>query len=94
MIEAISGIATYFGLERTRPSPRNKSMRESRVYYDHLAGDHAAAIFDYFVAEEIIVRDDDAIRLGQAGASFFAGVCIDLSGLGKSRQPMCRACLD
>ncbi|GAA4127215.1 ArsR/SmtB family transcription factor [Aminobacter aganoensis] len=94
MIEAISGVAAHSGPQRARPGPRDKSMREARVCYDHLAGDHAVAMFDRFVAEEIIVQNDDTVRLGPAGAGFFAARGIDTSGLGAARRPMCRACLD
>lgn len=94
MIEAISGVAAHSGPQRARPGPRDKSMREARVCYDHLAGDHAVAMFDRFIAEEILVRDDDTVRLGPSGASYFAGVGIDTTGLSNSRRPMCRACLD
>ncbi|WP_269930811.1 ArsR/SmtB family transcription factor [Aminobacter sp. HY435] len=94
MIEAISGVAANAGPQRARPGPRDKSMREARVCYDHLAGDHAVAMFDRFVAEEIILRDDVTVRLGPVGAGFFASVGIDTSKLGLSRRPMCRACLD
>lgn len=94
MIEAISGVAANSGPKRARPGPRDKSMREARVCYDHLAGDHAVAMFDRFVAQGVIVRDDEAVRLGPSGASFFAAVGIDTSKLSTSRRPMCRACLD
>ncbi|MEJ6781754.1 ArsR/SmtB family transcription factor [Aminobacter sp. Piv2-1] len=93
MIEAISGVAAGSGPQRARPGPRDKSMREARVCYDHLAGEHAVAMFDRFVAEEIIVHDGE-VRLGPAGPAFFAAIGIDTSNLGASRRPMCRACLD
>lgn len=94
MIEAISGVAAHSGPKRARPGPRDKSMREARVCYDHLAGDHAVAMFDRFLVDEIIVRNGEEIRLGPAGPGFFAAIGIDTSGLGRSRRPMCRACLD
>ncbi|MEO5325919.1 winged helix-turn-helix domain-containing protein [Mesorhizobium sp. CC13] len=94
MIEAISGVAAGSGPQRARPGPRDKSMREARVCYDHLAGEHAVAMFDRFIAEEIILNHDDEARLGPAGASFFAAIGIDTANLGSSRRPMCRACLD
>lgn len=94
MIEAISGVAESSGPRRARPGPRDAAMRQARICYDHLAGEHAVAMFDRFVAEEIIVRADDTVRLGPKGASFFAAAGIDTSALDASRRPMCRACLD
>jgi DNA-binding transcriptional ArsR family regulator len=94
MIESISGVAASTGPQRARPGPRDTSMREARICYDHLAGDHAVAMFDRFLAKGIIARDQDEIRLGPSGASFFAAVGIDTARLGIERRPMCRACLD
>ena len=94
MLEAIMGVAAGAGPARTRPGPKDAGMREARVCYDHLAGAQAVAMLDRFVADAIVLRDDEHIHLGPAGPSFFAAVGIDTSSLGSSRRPMCRACLD
>lgn len=94
MLESIMGVAAQAGPTRTRPGPKDVKMRQARVCYDHLAGEQAVAMLDRFVAEEIVVREGDAIRLGPMGHSFFSDIGIDTVGLGKARRPMCRACLD
>lgn len=94
MLESIMGVAAQSGPTRTRPGPKDVKMRQARVCYDHLAGEQAVAMLDRFVAEEVVVRDADAIRLGPAGQSFFSGIGIDTDRLGNARRPMCRACLD
>lgn len=94
MLEAIMGVASGAGPQRTRPGPKDTTMREARVCYDHLAGEHAVAMFDRLIERDAIVRDGDAVALGRAGASFFAARGIDVSGLAASRRPVCRACLD
>src|SRR5262245_58003005 len=93
MIEAISGVAANAGPQRARPGPRDASMREARVCYDHLAGEHAVAMFEHFLARDILESDGHAIRIGGEGSSFFAAVGIDLSGLTAGRRWVCRACL-
>ncbi len=94
MLEAIMGVAAQAGPARARPGPKDVKMREARVCYDHLAGAQAVAMLDRFVAEEVVVREGEAIRLGPSGPAFFAGVGIDVAGLSNARRPMCRACLD
>lgn len=92
MIEAITGVAEAVGPKRVRPGPRDGAMRVARVCYDHLAGQQAVAMLDRLVDKNILVRDDQEIRLGPSAASHFAAIGIDVYT--KPRRPVCRACLD
>ncbi|KRB29508.1 ArsR family transcriptional regulator [Mesorhizobium sp. Root695] len=92
MIEAITGVAEAVGPKRVRPGPRDGAMRVARVCYDHLAGEQAVAMLDRLVAKNVLVRDEQEIRLGPSAASHFAAIGIDLYT--KPRRPVCRACLD
>lgn len=94
MLESIMGVAETVGPQRVRPGPREATMREARVCYDHLAGDHAVAMLDGFFARNILTRDGEHITMGKAGPSFFQAVGIEPDALKKSRRPVCRACLD
>ncbi|MER8447476.1 winged helix-turn-helix domain-containing protein [Mesorhizobium sp. M1066] len=92
MIEAITGVAEAVGPKRVRPGPRDGPMRVARVCYDHLAGEQAVAMLDRLVAKNVLVRDEQEIRLGPSAASHFAAIGIDVYT--KPRRPVCRACLD
>ena len=92
MIEAITGVAASVGPQRVRPGPRDAAMRVARVCYDHLAGEQAVAMLDRLVEKEIILCNDQEIRLGPSAASHFAAIGIDVDA--KPRRPVCRACLD
>jgi DNA-binding transcriptional ArsR family regulator len=94
MLESIMGVAEIAGPKRARPGPRDASMRDARVCYDHLAGDQAVAMLDGFLAREILTGKDGHIEIGKAGANFFADAGVDLSALPGRRRPVCRACLD
>jgi DNA-binding transcriptional ArsR family regulator len=94
MLESIMGVAETAGPQRVRPGPRDASMREARVCYDHLAGDQAVAMLDGFLARSILARDGERIAMGEAGPSFFRAIGIEPDALKKSRRPLCRACLD
>lgn len=94
MLEAIMGVAASVGPKRARPGPREPAMREARVCYDHLAGEHAVKMMDTFLARDILVRDGREIRLGPNGRSHFTAVGIDVEKLAPSRRPVCRDCLD
>ncbi|ESZ23237.1 MULTISPECIES: winged helix-turn-helix domain-containing protein [unclassified Mesorhizobium] len=92
MIEAITGVAEAVGPKRVRPGPRDGAMRVARVCYDHLAGEQAVTMLDRLVAKNVLVRDEQEIRLGPSAASHFAAIGIDVYT--KPRRPVCRACLD
>jgi DNA-binding transcriptional ArsR family regulator len=94
MLEAIMGVAASVGPKRARPGPREPKMREARVCYDHLAGEHAVKMLDSLLGRKILVREGKEIRLGKAGASHFAAIGIDVGAEQKSRRPVCRDCLD
>ena len=74
MLESIMGVAATVGPQRVRPGPRDKPMREARVCYDHLAGDLAVAMLDGLLAKGVLVRTDDAVRLGDLAQPFFASL--------------------
>jgi DNA-binding transcriptional ArsR family regulator len=94
MIEAITGVAAIVGPKRVRPGPREATMREARICYDHLAGEQAVAMFDGFLARGILAEKVGGVGLGKAGNGFFEAVGIDPISLAKGRRPLCRTCLD
>lgn len=94
MLEAIMGVAATFGPKRARPGPRDATMREARICYDHLAGEHAVAMLDRFLERGIVVRDGEGLALGKPGAGFFEAIGIDAGSLAGARRPVCRTCLD
>ena len=94
MLEAIMGVAASVGPKRTRPGPRDATMREARVCYDHLAGDHAVAMLDGFLERGVLRADGDQIRLGKSALSHFAAIGIDTAACEGQRRPACRVCLD
>jgi len=94
MLEAIMGVAAKVGPKRARPGPREARMREARVCYDHLAGEHAVNMLDSLLGRKILVRDGGEIRLGRGGAAHFAAIGIDVDEAASSRRPLCRDCLD
>jgi hypothetical protein len=69
-------------------------MREARICYDHLAGHHAVAMLDGFLARGVLIADGGEIRLGESGPPHFAAIGIDTEAFRKQRRPVCRACLD
>jgi DNA-binding transcriptional ArsR family regulator len=94
MLEAIMGVAEAVGPKRVRPGPRDAAMRQSRICYDHLAGDRAVAMLDRFLDRGLIEAEGDGIRLARSAGPHFAALGIDTFALAAQRRPACRTCLD
>jgi DNA-binding transcriptional ArsR family regulator len=94
MLEAIMGVAATLGPKRVRPGPREATMREARVCYDHLAGEHAVKMLDGFLARGFLRADGGDIQLSEQGMAHFSAIGIEVGSAGKSRRPVCRTCLD
>ncbi len=94
MLEQLAVIANRAGAAPLVVGPRDAQLREARVCYDHLAGEHAVAIMDGLLARGALQYDGPRLGLGNHAARTFAPLGIDVAALGASRRPPCRACLD
>ena len=94
VLEALMGLAARAGHSRMRPGPREPALREARICYDHLAGDLGVAMLDGMVGRNLIRCEGETLGLTEAGEAFVGDLGIDLAGIGGSRRPLCKACLD
>ncbi|MBI3436565.1 MAG: winged helix-turn-helix transcriptional regulator [Proteobacteria bacterium] len=93
-LEGLMELASRMGRLRTRPGPRDQSMRNARVCYDHLAGALGVRLHDALIEQGFIVATRDGLGLSSAGRSRFIAEGIDVAMLEKTHRPLCRACLD
>lgn len=94
VLEALMGLAAGSGHLRTRTGPRDAALRKARVCYNHLAGDLGTQLFDALVAQDLLLKGDDAPALTAKGADALRDFGIDLTRLSQDRAPLCRECLD
>jgi len=94
LLESLMGLAFRAGAVRLRTGPREPALRQSRMCYDHLAGELGVLIFDGLLQRQLICRQDELLELTPAGAGFFREFGIDIDGLAGERRPLCRSCLD
>ncbi|MGF1476590.1 MAG: ArsR/SmtB family transcription factor [Geminicoccaceae bacterium] len=94
LLEQLMGMAERRGPTRVRPGPKEPAMRESRVCYDHLAGDMGIRLMDGLVGKGWIEVVDQAPRITDPGRSAVAAMNIDVAALERRKRPLCRACLD
>lgn len=93
-VETLMGLAARVGLRRTRPGPREATMRHARFCYDHLAGDVATALFARLVDRDLLVAKPEGLGLSPLGRSRFLAEGIDIAALESKPRSLCRACLD
>lgn len=94
MLESMMGLAARVGHVRARPGPADPALREARVCYDHLAGDQGVRLLDSLLQRRLVRQSNGRTELTGQGEAFVSGIGIDLTGLGRSRRPLCRTCLD
>ena len=93
-VEALVAVAARAGHLRTRPGPRNDSMREARSCYDHLAGRVAVQLFERWLADGVLEPQGDEVMLQRSAPVFLASLGLDMADLSRQRRPLCRTCLD
>ena len=85
-IETLMGLAARVGLKRTRPGPREATMRNARFCYDHLAGDVATALFARLVDRGLLVAKPEGVGLSPLGRSRFLAEGVDIAAHGDHRS--------
>jgi catechol 2,3-dioxygenase-like lactoylglutathione lyase family enzyme len=77
-----------------RGSARMRSLRFSRMCYDHLAGVVGVAVTEALTARQAIGETDGAWVLGSAGAAVFGDLGIDVAAVPHRTWPLLRPCMD
>lgn len=95
VLEALLGLAAALGHLRSRPGPRDPSLRAARVCYDHMAGEAGIRLYDSLLARGFLGPAPEGLALTDAGATFVTSFGIDLAALRAGRRRvLCRDCLD
>ena len=93
-LELMLGLANHLGHVRTRPGPRDASLRRARVCYDHMAGEIAVGIVERLTSLGALAGDHAELQLTSAGLLAFDRLGVDLSRSAPASRPLCRPCLD
>jgi len=95
VLESMMGLAALKGHMRVRTGPKDPALRQSRVCYNHLAGEFGVQMFDSLQQKGFIRQHGDDLELTATGHHFATGLGISLDALQKNtRRPLCKSCLD
>lgn len=93
VLEKLMGLAARTGAVRVRTGPKDTALRNSRICYDHLAGERGVQMLQAMQARGHIAGDE-TLRLTDSGREFVQEFGIDLPMIERGKRPVCRACLD
>ena len=91
-VEALGSIST---VTRRKPAGNTSPLALARTCYDHLAGELAVRIAEYFGQERVLVsKGARELDITPKGEELLAGWQIDVGSLRTSRRSLARRCLD
>ena len=93
-LEVLSRLGAERAAPRPPPSREQKTIRRTRLCYDHFAGELGVAMTSAMVDRGWLVPEDRDFRLTASGEEFFAGLGIDLDAARSKRRMFARQCLD
>jgi DNA-binding transcriptional ArsR family regulator len=94
LLESLMGVAFRTGAVRLISSPREPAMRRARVCYDHLAGELGVSAYESLLRQGVLESNQEALRLTEFGAEWFARIGVDTRGAARQRRSFCRSCMD
>lgn len=92
LLERLMGIAASSA--KVHSGPRDETLRQARVCYDHLAGERGVRLLDRMLERRLLQGDSGSLGLTSNGETWLVELRIDLEELRRKRRPMIRACLD
>ena len=94
-LEGLVAIEPEEPIRRKALSPDGRRLRFARCCYDHLAGQAGVTVTRALLDREFIVpRADKQFQVTPSGATWFAGIGLDIRALKPTRQGLARQCLD
>jgi DNA-binding transcriptional ArsR family regulator len=93
-LEELLGITDRLGFQPLSVGPRDASLRDARVCYDHMAGAQAVALLERLLRSEALCYQRAELAPGPNAQAVFGRLGLDLSCLSRARRVLCRSCLD
>jgi len=94
LLEMLLNVSSNISHPKTKTGPSDPRLRESRVCYDHLAGELGVALYDSLVKNNHIIDRGCETTLTEKGVQFFNELGLKIEELKKSKRPLCKPCLD
>jgi DNA-binding transcriptional ArsR family regulator len=93
-LEELLGIADRLAFRPLSVGPRDVSLRDARICYNHLAGAQAVALLERLLHSKALCYQGAELAPGPNAHAVFAPLGLDLGCLSRARRELCRSCLD
>jgi DNA-binding transcriptional ArsR family regulator len=93
-LEALARIAPPRAPGDLRTAEVGRALKRARTCYDHFAGELGVALTEALVERDLLARGGESYSVTPAGASWLAGLELDVAELERKRRSFARACLD
>ncbi|WP_416308081.1 ArsR/SmtB family transcription factor [Neptunicella sp. SCSIO 80796] len=94
LLEQLLNISAGLNTSSTVTGPDDIALKQSRICYDHLAGERGVALYRALVEQNILVDKADTTILTESGNIFFRQLGVDIDLLSRAKRPLCKSCLD
>jgi predicted transcriptional regulator len=94
LIEKLLTMTTKNLVPNISTGPSDPKLKQSRICYDHLAGEYAVALYDSLVKQGYILDKQSDTFLTTSGKAFFESLGAEIESTAKSKRPLCKSCLD
>jgi len=94
LLESLLNISAKVSPPKIETGPSDPRLRESRVCYDHLAGELGVALYDALAKNGYIINRQSETLFTESGRKFFTTLGIDFDKIKSNKRPLCKSCLD
>jgi len=94
LLESLLNISSKVQQTKIATGPSDPRLRESRVCYDHLAGELGVALYDALARNGYIINEQNDTIFTESGREFFTSIGVDFNKIKSNKRPLCKSCLD
>ena len=94
LVETMMALAGQMPTNAPRTGPRDPSLREARLCYNHLAGRLGVQLYHSFSTRGFLAHAVGGLDLTSEGRAFCLSLGLAPEELMPARTPLCRDCLD
>ncbi len=94
LLESLLNISSKAQQKRVTTGPSDPRLRQSRVCYDHLAGELGVSLYEALTQQGYIINNQSETIFTASGREFFSTLGVDFDQFKGNKRPLCKSCLD
>ncbi|MFT5759061.1 MAG: putative transcriptional regulator [Alteromonadaceae bacterium] len=94
LLESLLNISSKAQQKQVATGPSDPRLRQSRVCYDHLAGELGVTLYETLTQKSYIINNQSETIFTESGREFFTSLGVDFDQFKGNKRPLCKSCLD